>query len=533
MYDIVVGGGVVLDGTGRPGELLDLAVTGDRIVALGRLGEADARRHLDATGLVVAPGFVDPHSHTDFTVHANRDLHSTVRQGVTTEVVGNCGISNAPVSDRSRSEVDARLRNYGYDGAASWRSFGEYLDDVEAGGISHNLAWLAGHSAIRAAVGVRGERATEAEMAAMGRHVEEAMEAGALGISTGLEFREGRLAPTDELLELAMVVGRHDGFYVSHIRNRDSAIIEAITEFLDITRLSGSHGQISHLNVRHDTGAPPRAWEQAVGLMEGARVRGVDVEADMTPFQQGDGDMAGILPPWLLQDGPENAACLLGDPDVRRRVRADSDRYWRFIHKGQWNRVRLLRSPQFGDYDGWTFPAIAAARGRDEWECFFDILEASGPQLENMEMIGDLFTDEDLAAQLSHPLFSCGVDAFSSAVPDDNSAVMPSPLSFSGHVRYLGVYVRERGVLSLEEMVQKMTSRPATRFGLKGRGRIASGYYADLVVFDPATIASKSTFDDPAYYPTGVPWVIVNGKIVVDGGTHTGGRPGRVLRRPA
>lgn len=531
MLDLVIANGIVIDGSGRPGERCDVAVSGDRIVALGRAGELEAVRRLDASGLVVAPGFVDPHSHTDYTVHANRTAQSTVRQGVTTEVVGNCGISNAPVSASSRASTVAALKMYGYDGPVNWSSFAEYLEDVEEGGISQNLAFLVGHSTVRGAAGIRGGQASEEELEAMETHVEEAMQAGALGMSSGLEFREGRQASSAELERLAMVVGRHDGFYASHIRNRDVAILEAIDEFLHAVELSGAHGQISHLNVRYDTGAPPSAWAEAVGRMERARARGLDVQADMTPFRQGMGDMAGILPPWLMENGPARAAELLGDPEVRRRAKEDSDRYWRFVHKGQWERVRLHRSKQFPEYDGMAFPDIADLRNTDEWNCFFDILEAAHEELENMEMVGELFTPEDLADQLRHPLFSCGVDAYTSSAEDTTAG--SSPLSFSGHIEYLSVHVRERKTVPLEEMVRKLTSLPATRFALRGRGRIAKGYFADLVVFDPATVGSDSSFAHPAVYPRGVLHVLVNGRFVVDDERHTGARPGRVLRRAA
>jgi N-acyl-D-amino-acid deacylase len=502
-----------------------------KVVATGSMGDVQASRRIDASGVVVAPGFVDPHSHTDYTVHSNRDADSTIRQGVTTEVVGNCGITNAPVSNASRPAVEERLRVYGFNGPVSWSSFGEFLGAVEDGGTSQNLAWLVGHSAVRAATGVRGEQVSDDDLTVMESYVEEAMEAGALGMSTGLEFREGRLAGHDELLSLAMVVGRHDGYYASHIRNRDAAILDAVEEFLEAVRLSGAHGQISHLNVRYDTGAPLGAWEDAVALMVNARASGLDVQADMTPFQQGLGDMAGILPAWLLEDGPSKAAERLGDREVRRRVREDSDRYWRFLHKGKWHRVRLLHSEQFPELDGLTFPEISDARRADEWDCFFDILQAANGQMEDLEMVGDLFAEDDLANQLKHPLFSCGVDAYSSSADPESAARGRSPLSFSGHTEYLSVHVRERGTVSLEEMIRKLTSTPATRFGLKARGRIAAGYFADLVIFDPTTIGSEATFANPAVYPSGVAYVIVNGQIVVDHGHHTGARPGQVLRR--
>jgi N-acyl-D-amino-acid deacylase len=529
VFDLVIENGVVIDGSGRPRERGDVAVNGSRIVGVGRIGEAGALRRLDVSGLVVTPGFVDPHSHTDFTVHANRTAESTIRQGVTTEIVGNCGITNAPVSSVSRGSVEDSLAIYGYDGPATWTSFGDYLQDVESGGISQNLAWLVGHSTVRAAAGTRGELPTAEELVTMEGYVEEAMDAGALGISTGLEFREGRLATSEEIVSLATIVGRHDGYYASHIRNRDAAILAAVDEFLQAVEKSGVRGQISHLNVRYDTGALEGAWADAVARMEQARARGLDVQADMTPFRHGMGDMAGILPPWLLADGPKQAAELLGDREVRRRAADDSDRYWRFVHKGQWHRVSLHHSQQFPEYDGLAFPEIAARRGTDEWNCFFDILEAAGEALEHLEMVGELFTADHLAEQLRHSLFSCGVDAYSSSIGDTTGG--SSPLSFSGHIEYLASHVRERKTISLEELIRKLTSLPASRFGLKGRGAVSEGSFADLVVFDPATVSSESSFANPAVYPTGIFYVVVNGQLVVDNGSHTGAKPGHVLRR--
>lgn len=529
MLDLVFENGLVIDGSGRPGERADVAVSDGKIVAVGRLGEVTAARRVDATGSVIAPGFVDVHSHTDYTVLGNRNLESTVRQGVTTEIVGNCGITYAPVSPFSRESVAGSLAQFGYRERPSWSTFAEYLNEVESGGISHNLGWLVGHSTLRAAAGTRGATPTDDEMATLKNYVEEAMEAGALGMSTGLEFREGRLAEPAEILELATVVGRYGGFYASHIRNRDSAILPAVEEFLEVIALSGCHGQISHLNVRFANGAAEGAWEQAVALMERSRLQGLDVQADMTPFRYGMGDMAGILPAWLLDDGPASAAERLADPETRRRAAEDSDRYWRFLYAGQWERACLHRSPQFPEYDGMSFAAIADARKVDEWTCYFDILQAAGAGMEHLEMIGELFREEDLAQQARHPLFSCAVDAYSSSHADGSAGC--SPISFSGQIQYLASFVREKRVISLEDMIRKLTSLPATRFGLRGRGRVIPGYVADLVVFDPDTVSSGSTFADPAVYPTGVSHVVVNGTIVVDGAEHTGARPGRVLRR--
>jgi N-acyl-D-amino-acid deacylase len=530
VLDLLIENGTVIDGSGGPGQRGSVAIQEDKIVAVGRVAATEAHRRVDASGLVVAPGFVDPHSHTDWSVHANRRAESTIRQGVTTEIVGNCGVTNAPVSAASRAAVAARLTMYGYEGYPTWESFGEYLEDVEREGTSQNLAWLVGHSTIRAAAGVGAREPTDEELARMEAYVGEAMEAGALGLSSGLEYGEGRFAAEPELLRLVAVVGRYAGYYASHIRNRDANILEAVSEFLRLTTQTGVHGQISHLNVRYDTGAPPGAWEDAVGLMAAARARGADVQADMTPFQQGLGLMTGLLPSWLMKDGPARASILLADPDVRRRVREDADRYWRFVYRGQWDRVRLLSSEQFPELDGLLFPEIAAMRHTDEWSALFDILQAAGPKMEHMLMLGSLFSAEDLAEQLRHPLFSCGVDAYSSSISGRVGVMASTPLSFAGHIEYLKTHVRERGTLSLEEMVRKLTSAPASRFGLRGRGRIAEGYFADVVVFDAGGVTSRSTFAKPAVYPTGISHVMVNGQLVVDQEEHTGVYSGRVLR---
>ena len=533
MFDLVIDNGTIIDGSGRPGEPGSVGVQGDKIVALGRLGSPEARSRIDATGMVVAPGFVDPHSHTDWTINSNPEADSTIRQGVTTEIVGNCGITNAPVSTLSRPSIENRLKLYGYDLPAEWGSFGEYLDHIEGRRSAQNLAWFVGHSAVRAAAGALEGLPSEEQLSLMEGYVEEALFSGALGMSTGLEYGAGRFAERDELLRLGRVVGRHDGYYASHIRNRDANILSAVDEFLAIVEEGGLHGEISHLNVRSNTGAPPNAWAEAVEMMTAARARGLDVQADMTPFEEGLGIMSGLLPPWLVSEGPQRAAELLADRQVRARVRQDSDRYWRFVHKGEWHRVRLLHSEQFPDLDGLPFPEIVARRSTDEWDAFFDILSAAGEKMEHILMVGRLFDPVDLAEQLRHPLFSCGVDACSSSATDRGGDMARTPLAFSGHVHYLSVHVRQRGTLILEEMVRKMTSLPASRFGLRGRGRIEKGYYADLVVFDPGTVSSGSSFDQPAVYPVGVRAVIVNGKVTVENGQHSGALAGRVLRRAA
>jgi N-acyl-D-amino-acid deacylase len=532
MLDVLIENGWVVDGTGNPSRPADVGIVGDRIVDVGHLEGASAQSVIDATGKIVCPGFVDPHSHSDWSVLGNPTLESTIRQGVTTEIVGNCGEGLAPVTAASRAAITGRLRLYGYDGPVAWKTFGSYLEAIGSVGMSGNLAWLVGHNTIRAAAGASGPEATSAQLVAMESMVDEAMEAGALGFSTGLEYGAGREAGTDELVALAAVAGRRGGYYASHIRNRDAALQPAVDEFVEIVRQSGTRGEISHLNVRYDNGAKPGAWNRAVETIENARHGGLDILADATPFTSGDGMMAGILPHWLLRDGAEAAAERLSDPEVRRLVRADADRYWRFVSRGQWDRVRLLTSADYPDLNGLPLPEIARRRDQEPWDSYFDILQASGAQLESMTWIGELFTEAHATECVTHPLFNLGVDCFSSRTDGPLSSQTQHPLYFAGHVYYLAHYARERGVIRLEDLIRKMTSMPATHFGLSDRGVIRVGAAADVVVLDYRTVGPGSTIERPLVYAHGVEQVFVNGVPVVRDGEHTGARPGRHLLRP-
>ncbi len=528
--DVLIRGGSVIDGSGAPAYPADVAIDGERIAEIGALEAAQARRVIDATGKVVCPGFVDPHSHSDWSLLANPTAESTIRQGVTTEVVGNCGWSYAPVTHLSAPQQLGRMRTFAYNGPIEWSSFGEHLDFLSRAGHTPNLAWFVGHNAIRWAAGVRGPRPSEEQLRQMEEFVREAMEAGALGMSTGLEFNPGREATTEELVRLNAVAGSLGGWYTSHIRNRDTHLLAAIDEFLRIAREGGTRAEISHLNVRHNTGAPEDGWRRAVERMAAAREDGLDVLADTTPLRDGIGQMAGILPPWVLADGAEAAAELLRDRRVRERLRGECDRYWRFIHRGEWHRVRVQATPDFPELEGKSFPQISELWGKDEWDCYFDILAASGPALESILWVGELFTDAHLAEMISHPLFNLGVDTFTSRDSGPLAEVTRHPLSYAGHVHYLTHHVREQGTLRLEEAIRKMTSMPAEHFGLD-RGRLAAGRPADVVVFDYGELDDVATLDNPVAYAHGVEHVLVNGVVVVEDARHTGARPGRHLAR--
>jgi N-acyl-D-amino-acid deacylase len=531
MLDLLISGGTVVDGDGGLPYPADVGIVGDRIVAVEPLPGAAARVRIDARAQLVCPGFVDPHSHSDWSILANPEAQSTIRQGVTTEIVGNCGVTYAPLGPASVGRAAAALAAFGYAGPVDWRSFGELLGRVESIGTSQNLAWFVGHSTLREAVGVGTGTPGSDQLAAMERLLAEALDAGALGLSSGLEYGAGRAAGTDELVALAAVLRGGDARYASHIRNRDADLAAAVEEFFAVSRAAGGRGQLSHLNVRHDTGAPPDAWHRAVERLASERAAGSDVLADMTPYADGIGMATGLLPAWLLEGGPEDAARRLADPGVRTRLRRDCDRYWRFVHRGGWDRVTLQVSPATPELEGLGIPEIAERLGGDEWDAYFDILAAAGPDMAGVQLLGRLFTAAHVAEAVAHPLFCLGVDAFTSRVDGALAARSRHPLFFSGHVHYLAHHVRDTGTLALETAVHKMTAMVADHFGLPGRGRLRAGAYADVVVIDLPGLQERSTVSEPHAYPDGVPWVVVNGQIVVENQAHNGTRAGRYLAR--
>ncbi|MFC1525662.1 amidohydrolase family protein [Candidatus Latescibacterota bacterium] len=531
MLDLVIRNGWVADGTGNPLSPADIGIQGDRIAAMGSLGDAAATGTLDAAGKLVCPGFVDSHSHSDSTVLANPEMHSTVRQGVTTEIVGNCGHSPAPITGLNRASAGRGALGTADPDMATWSSFSELLEAMDTLGFSENLAWFVGHNTLRQAVGVIGGKVTADQAHGMEQLLREAMEAGALGLSTGLEFEPGRWAGTDEIVRLARIVGEYDGYYASHIRNRARHLQPAMDEFLDVVRRGGVRGQVSHLNVRYNTGADADAWERAVDSLERARVEGLDVAADCTPLTDGLGGPAAILPEWITEEGPARAAELLSDPEVRARVRTDCDRYWAFIQRGDWDRVRILGSDRHPDIVGRDFVEIATLWQQDPWDCLFDLFVEAYRGEGQVRYIGRLFTEAHVIDCIRHPLFNLSVDAAAATIDGPPATRFAHPLHYAGMIHYLTFWVRQKRVLPLEEAIRKMTSMPAARFGLRDRGLLRPGLAADVVVLDFDALDDVSTIERPLAYCRGVEHVIVNGTPVVAAGEHTGSRPGRNLPR--
>jgi N-acyl-D-amino-acid deacylase len=531
--DILIRNGWIADGTGNPLYSADVMIEDDCIVAVERLPEAQAARIIDASGKIVCPGFIDCHSHTDWTIHTNPTMQSTIRQGVTTEIVGNCGFSMAPLSDISRNHYEGILKYFAYEQPATWSSFAEYLNTVAQMKTAANLAWFVGHSAIRAAVGVAtpSNEVTVDQMKAMEDYVKEAMFAGALGLSTGLEYEPGRLASTDEVSQLARIAGAYGGMYASHIRNYDEHLQSAVEEFVQIVRESKTRGQLSHLNVRENTGAPQGAWGRAVDTLAQAREKGLELLTDCVGYENGIGKLASILPPWVLEGGPEQASQRMKDPAVRKRLRKECDRYWRFIHRGEWHRVRIAQERPFPEIVGKNFDEIAELWNKDPWDCYFDIMVAAGAGMDDLIAVGMLFTEAHVAEMVSHPLFCLEADIVSSDLDSPLRDKLPFKASYAGMIHFLTCHARQRNTLRLEDAIRKMTSMPATHFGLRDRGLLRKGYFADVVVFDYEKLDDGATDAQPLAYAKGVEHVIVNGRFVIDDSECTDARPGRNLLR--
>jgi N-acyl-D-amino-acid deacylase len=530
MLDILIRNGWIADGTGNPTYPTNVAIEGDRIVDVGRLEGAEAARTIDATGKIVCPGFIDTHSHSDRTLLPNPEAQSTIRQGITTEIVGNCGGSIAPLTDETRPDAEAGLRRLGYEGPVEWSTTAEFFEQVERTKLSCNSGWLVGHNTVRFAAGLIGAEYTEDQMRIMQGHVREAMEAGALGMSTGLEFEPGRRATTEEVVQLAQVVGEFDGYYASHIRNRAKFVQSAIEEFMDIVRRSNTRGQVSHLNVRYNTGEAPDAWQRAVATMEQTRREGWDVAADCTPFQDGGGGPMVILPDWVMADGKERAIEYLSDPETRMQLRGQTDRYWAFIYRGDFDRVRISGSDAHPELIGKNLVQIGEMWGKHPWDVLFDLFVMALKGEDRIRYIGRLFTEQHVIDNITHPLFNLSVDASTVSLEGPMRKTYMHPLPFAGMIHFITWWVREKHVLRLEEAIRKMTSMCATRFGLRDRGQIRPGAFADVVVFDYDGLDEVSTIEQPLAYCKGVEYVLVNGQVVIDGGEHTGARPGRILR---
>jgi N-acyl-D-amino-acid deacylase len=527
VFDVLLRGGTVVDGTGGAPRHSDVGVEAGRIVALGNLDDAEAAQRFDVSGLAVAPGFIDIHSHSDATLLVDPRARSSIAQGVTTEVVGNCGHAPAPLADAS----DVPDLVFGYNPAlqVDWTSVQGYLDALERARVAINVATLAGHIAVRLAVLGRAPRpATSDELDRMVGFLGEAFDAGAFGLSSGLEYPLGLACTTDELVVLAREAGRRGGYYAIHTRDRDFGAVEAFDEAFDIGRRAEVPLQVSHLTPRY--GAPRDAGTRALEAIDAARARGEDVACDQHTRLYGLTKLVTMLPASALEGGTPELLRRLRDRKIRAEYRGFARPLFKMGLMNEWQRMALFEARCSPEWVGKDFRTISEERGQHPMEVIMDILLEAGEDAPNVLVTGLVHTEDELEHTFVHP--SCMPESDATALATDGPLAGQSFLgAYTWAAYYLRRFVRERASLSLADGIHRLTQLPATRLGLADRGVVRAGAWADLVVFDPATIAERGTLQSPNQYATGVQHVLVNGVIALCNGAFTDDRAGRVLRR--
>ncbi len=516
MFDLLIHGGQVHDGGGGPARRAAVAINGERIAAVGDLAGAAARTTLSAAGCVVCPGFIDVHSHSDTFILIEPTAPSKIYQGVTTEVVGNCGASTAPRQGAYKMPTDWREKNY----PGTWSSVAEYralLDQVQP---ALNIALLIGHNSVRAGViGYDARVATADEVRAMGALLDRALAEGGAGLSTGLIYTPGLYSTPEEVRALAEVAARHGKIYTSHMRSEGDQLLEALDETLGIGRATGVRVQVSHLKT-----AGRRNWgklEAALEKIRAAQAAGVRVAADRYPYTASCTDLDVILPEWAAGDGREAVLACLREAATRQKLRAE------LAGSTDWDTIMVgsLAHPDLAPYRGQMLTEIAAALGLEPVEAALHLLDVD--ELRPSAIFFGM-SEVNLWRILAEPWVMVGSDASIRALTGPLAVDFPHPRAFGTFPRLLRAAL-DGHTVPLPEMIRKMTSLPADQFQLKGRGRLAVGAYADLVVFDPQTIRDRATFAEPRQYAEGLNHVIVNGRLTLRDGAFTGARAGRFL----
>jgi len=530
-FDIVIVNGQIIDGTGKPGCVGDVGIVEGKIAMVGKLKDFTSGKKIDATDLVVSPGFIDMHSHSEISILVNPRAESKIRQGVTTELVDNCGVSQFPLSAAIRDTVKkAFMGTYSVDVDWTWSSLDEYDAQLRESGTAVNHVPLVGHSTVRAGgMGFENRLPTPEELEAMKKLVREGMEQGAFGFSTGLTLSPSMFADTNDLVELCSVVAEYRGLYVTHARVFPGKYWDAMREAVEIGRRAGLPVHVAHMGLHKPY------WGKAdelIDVFQKARDEGQDVTFDVYPYIASSTHLAQLIPDWA-QDGGLNAmVSRLLNPETRRQVEEEMapdkgpGRAW------EWENVMLAYAGPNGphEWEGKMIAEIGELTGIPPVSVALTLIAEQENQAK-VVIFGRI--EDDVKTFLRHPIGMFGSDGFAFAPYGPTGVGKPHPRSYGTYPRILGKYVREEKTMSLEQAIYKATNFPAERLGLKNRGRVAEGLVADLVVFDPQTVIDKATFLEPHQYPVGIPFVLVNGQVVIENGEHTGALPGQLLRRPA
>jgi N-acyl-D-aspartate/D-glutamate deacylase len=527
-FDLIIRGGRIIDGSGNPWFYGDLAVKGDRIAAMGKVA-GEATRVMDATGLVVAPGFIDMHSHSDWVLFEDGNAQSKIRQGVTTEVIGESS-SPGPFSGK----LPPRFITVKGE-SLEIRRLRDYFNAIERAGAAVNVASYVGEGTVwECVMGTSFDRPSPGDLQSMKTLVAEAMEDGAFGLSTALMMPPSSLATTEDLIELCKVVGRFGGIYSTHMRDEGLGVFDSVKESIRIGEEAAVPVDIIHLKI-----ADEKYWgrmPEIVDLIEKARGRGVNVQANVYPYTRGNNDLVSIIPPWAHEGGRSKLLARLKDPQQRPRLKADirngvAGWYNHYTAVGgDWKRMQISADNR---YKGLTMDRVIALKSEgkdpkpDPLDILFDLL------IEQRGSVSTVYahhTEEDMNLALRQAWCSIGSDGSALSAEGVLRRGNPHPRSFGTFPRVLGVYARERGLLRLEDAVRKMTSLNAAKIGIRDRGLLREGFFADITIFDPERVVDRATYEEPFQYNDGIPYVIVNGTVVIDRKAHTGARPGRAVR---
>ncbi|MEM3699401.1 MAG: D-aminoacylase [Candidatus Bathyarchaeia archaeon] len=541
MFDLLIKNGFVIDGAGNPWFKADIGVSNGKIVEINTEIDAKAEKVLNVKGLIVSPGFIDIHTHSDLTLLIEPRAESKIRQGVTTEVIGNCGLSAAPVNKRTLNLLKDQWGSTAEKVKWNWTTFDEYLNQLRRG-ISTNVASLVGHGTVRTAViGAENRQPTEKELEEMKNLVAESMEAGAFGLSSGLVYPPGCFAETRELIELCKVVARYGGFYTSHIRGERETIVDALKEAIEIGEQAGVPVQVSHNCPKY--GGHGKLKEM-FEIYEKARARGVDVTLDNDAHTDLNPRLTQALPQWAQVGGKKKIVERLQDPDTRERIRKEiiEDRYpgpgyVGLVKHQRWDRIVLFHCKRNRNLIGKSLEEISRIKNKDAFDIFFDLIIEEEC---DVSALFDYIEEEDIRTLLRHPLMMvCSDGAVSSRHGVLGKIKGYSPCSYGEYPYILEKYVREEKVITLQEAIRKMTSFPAQKLGLRDRGLLREGMWADIVIFNFDAIKDRATSrfpysfplkNYPHKYPEGIEYVIVNGEVVIEKGKHRGIFPGKVLQ---
>jgi len=525
-FDLAIINGRILDGTGNPWFKADIGIKEGKIDFIGKLRKPSAEKVINAENLIICPGFIDIHSHSDFTVLVDPKAESKIMQGVTLEVVGNCGSSAAPMNDFLREHRERYLKpTLGEEIEFDWETMNQYFKKLEAKGIAVNIASLVGHGTVRTCVlGFSDRSPTSSELEEMKELVAKAMEDGAIGLSTGLIYTPGCYAKTEEIIELAKVAAEYGGIYASHIRGEGATLIEAVKEAITIGEKASIPVEISHFKA---SGKPN--WgkvKEAIKIILEARNRGVDVTADQYPYIASSTGLVALLPKWAREGGAEKILERLKNPKIRNKIR-DEMKSYTLRDEEYWSRIMISQVGKNKQFEGMRIAEIAKILDKDPIDTVLDLI------LEEetiVRMINFGICEEDVETIMKLTWVMVGSDGRAVSPTGKLGEGKPHPRYYGTFPRVLGRYVRERKVIPIELAVRKMTYLPAWRLGFRDRGIIREGAWADIVIFDPNEINDKATFINPHQFPVGIKYVIVNGEITVENGKHTGRLNGRVLR---